>query len=197
MFCLRILTSPPPSGFFQSTSPFVLSTAQRKRLPLSATFKKIWLRQTIGVEPLHPSIATFQATFSSVVHFTGRFFSLLTPLSAGPRHCGQFSAEALFSKKPIARKIPTRRLKMVCFMFGFLFTTRVIRISVPAVVENAGPRLSRRVMLWRPKLELPGAADPARCLDLCRHAQTARERWRAVRKQIPPPGRGTASGRFL
>src|SRR5688572_31837267 len=105
MLCLRIFTSPPPSGFFHSTSPFVLPTAQRKRLPLSATFRKIWFRQTIGVEPLNPGIASFQTTFSSVVHLTGRFFSLLTPLSAGPRHCGQFSAEAFLSSKPIAREI--------------------------------------------------------------------------------------------
>src|SRR5687767_15901148 len=46
----------------------------------------------MGVEPLQPGIATFHATFSSVVHFAGRFFSVLTPLRFGPRHCGQFSA---------------------------------------------------------------------------------------------------------
>src|SRR6185369_12291313 len=51
-------------------------------------------RQMMGVEPLQPGIAIFQTTFSSVVHLTGRFFSLLTPLSAGPRHCGQFCAWA-------------------------------------------------------------------------------------------------------
>src|SRR6185295_4191643 len=82
----------PPNGLFQSTSPFDLSTHQSARLSPSATFKKMRLRQIIGVEPLKPGIATFQTTFSSVVHFTGRFFSLLIPLRAGPRHCGQFSA---------------------------------------------------------------------------------------------------------
>src|SRR5918999_412633 len=121
MLCLRIFWSPPPSGCFHSTSPFVLSTAQRKRLPPSATLRKMWLRQMMGVEPLTPGIATFQTTFSSVVHLTGRFFSLLTPLSAGPRHCGQFSAEALLSKMPIARKIAMRRMKVVCFIFDFPF----------------------------------------------------------------------------
>ena len=55
-------------------------------------------RQMMGVEPLTPGIATFQTTFSSVVHLTGRFFSLLTPLRSGPRHCGQFSAVAFRSK---------------------------------------------------------------------------------------------------
>src|SRR6185369_7787276 len=70
----------------------------------------------IGVEPLQAGIASFQTTFSSVVHFTGRFFSLLTPLSDGPRHCGQFCAAAFCSKKPSARKIPTRRMKIFSFM---------------------------------------------------------------------------------
>src|SRR5687767_15818235 len=74
----------------------------------------------IGVEPLTPGSATFQTTFSSVVHLTGRFFSVLTPLSAGPRHCGQFSAEVFVSHNPIERKIPTRRMKVVCFIFRFL-----------------------------------------------------------------------------
>src|SRR5829696_8733315 len=92
MFCLRIFTLPAPSGFFQRISPFVLSTHQSDKLSPSATFRKMRSRQMIGVEPLRPGIATFQITFSSVVHVTGRFFSLLTPLRLGPRHCGQFSA---------------------------------------------------------------------------------------------------------
>src|SRR5215510_13134228 len=71
IFCLRILTSPPPSGRFQRTSPFVRSRHHRKRFPLSAMLRKIRLPQMIGVEPLHAGIATFQTTFSSVVHFTG------------------------------------------------------------------------------------------------------------------------------
>ena len=92
MLCLRVLTLPPPNGFFQSISPFVLSTHQRNRSSPSATFRKMRSRQIIGVDPLKSGMATFQATFSSAVHLTGRFFSLLTPLRLGPRHCGQFSA---------------------------------------------------------------------------------------------------------
>src|SRR3954462_12883357 len=46
----------------------------------------------IGVDPLHSGRASFQATFASAVHFSGRFVSLLTPFRRGPRHCGQFSA---------------------------------------------------------------------------------------------------------
>src|SRR4030095_5201915 len=54
IFCLRILTSPLPRGLFQSTSPLALSRHQRKRLPLSATLRKIRLPQMIGVEPNLP-----------------------------------------------------------------------------------------------------------------------------------------------
>src|SRR5215475_12611351 len=104
MFCLRLFTLPPPSGFFQSTSPFVLSTHQRERLSPSATFRKMRSRQMIGVEPLQPGMAVFQAMFSSVVHLTGRFFSLLTPLSDGPRHCGQLSALATTNEKASHKK---------------------------------------------------------------------------------------------
>src|SRR6185369_9345209 len=94
MFCLRILTLPPPSSCFQSTAPFVLSTHQRNRLSPSATLRKMRSRQMIGVEPLQLGSAVFQTTLSSVVHLSGRFFSLLVPLRFGPRHCGQLSARA-------------------------------------------------------------------------------------------------------
>ena len=53
----------------------------------------------IGVEPLQPGSASFQATFSSVVHRAGRFFSPLTPFEFGPRHCGQFSAWTTVASK--------------------------------------------------------------------------------------------------
>src|SRR5687767_47017 len=92
MLCLRIFTLPLPSNFFQSIVPFVRSTHQRYNSSFSATLRKIRSRQMIGVDPLHSGIASFQATFSSIVHLSGRFFSVLTPLSKGPRHCGQFSA---------------------------------------------------------------------------------------------------------
>src|SRR5215468_1867064 len=98
MFCLRILTLPLPSCFFQTTSPFLRSTHQRKRLSPSATFRKIRLRQMIGVEPLQLGRANFQTIFSSVDHFAGRFFSALQPFKLGPRHCGQFSAWATAAK---------------------------------------------------------------------------------------------------
>src|SRR6185369_14963489 len=98
------------SGCFQRTSPLFLSRHQRKRLSPSATLRKIRSRQMIGVEPLQPGIPTFQTTFSWVVHLTGKFFSLLTPLSAGPRHCGQFCAWATCEhmKKATAARVSFR-----------------------------------------------------------------------------------------
>ena len=40
-----------------------------------------------------PGSASFQVMFSVFDQRTGRFFSALRPLSDGPRHCGQFSAD--------------------------------------------------------------------------------------------------------
>src|SRR5215813_4115281 len=74
MFCLRIFTLPPPSGFFQAASPFVRSTHQRKRLSPSATLRKTRSPQMIGVAPVQPGIASFQVTFSSAPQRVGRFF---------------------------------------------------------------------------------------------------------------------------
>src|SRR5918993_984347 len=105
MFCLRIFTLPLPSNFFQTIVPFVRSTHQRYSSSFSATLRKIRSRQMIGVDPLHSGIASFHAMFSSVVHLTGRFFSVLMPLSDGPRHCGQFSARATV----IEERTTTRR----------------------------------------------------------------------------------------
>ena len=44
-----------------------------------------------GVAPLHCGRASFQAMFSVGLHFTGRFFSPLTPSPVGPRHAGQLA----------------------------------------------------------------------------------------------------------
>ena len=89
MFCLRIIVLPPPSGFFQSTSPLVRSTAHSdsESLSASATFRKMMSPQMIGVAPLRSGIASFQVTFSSLVQVDGRPFSALRPLADGPRHC--------------------------------------------------------------------------------------------------------------
>src|SRR6185436_7477585 len=94
MFCLRILVLQLPSIFFQINSPFVLSTDQMKRLSPSATFRKMRSSHMTGVAPVQLGIVSFQVTFSSALQRVGRFFSPLRPLRDGPRHCGQFSANA-------------------------------------------------------------------------------------------------------
>src|SRR5829696_25942 len=112
MLCLFSFTLPLPNGFFQRTSPFSLSTHQRDKLSPSATFRKIRSRQMIGVDPLTPGITTFQTTFSSVVHLTGRFFSLLRPLRLGPRHCGQFSACTTANESRTRARTPKVRFRI-------------------------------------------------------------------------------------
>src|SRR5437867_7676196 len=78
MFCFCSLWLPPPSGRCQRTVPLSRSTHQRCSvigsldLRSSATFRKIRLPQTIGVEPDHAGMASFQATFSVGDHFSGR-----------------------------------------------------------------------------------------------------------------------------
>jgi hypothetical protein len=78
-------------------------------------FKKMVSFQMMGVEPLRPGIGTFHAMFSSGDHFKGRPFSELMPFNAGPRHCGQFSADsvamAIELKKPaVIIRLSTRAL---------------------------------------------------------------------------------------
>src|SRR5262247_2117025 len=73
----------------------------------SDALRKMRSPQMIGVEPLQAGISSFHVTFSSVVHLTGKFFSSLTPLSAGPRHCGQLSAETMFSAATVDRAVMT------------------------------------------------------------------------------------------
>ena len=68
MFCLRCRLSPSLRWRFQMGSPFVRSTAQRNRLPFSATFRKMRSPQMMGVEPVNDGIGSFHAMFSVVVH---------------------------------------------------------------------------------------------------------------------------------
>ena len=96
MFCFIMRVSPPPSGrFHERHAAIAIDAAQRvARSRPSATLRKMWSPQTIGVEPDQAGSASFQAMFSFADHFSGRFFSPLSPFSDGPRHCGQFSADA-------------------------------------------------------------------------------------------------------
>src|SRR5688572_1093342 len=99
MFCLLILKLPGAIGFFQFTSPVVRLTDHTSTSPVSgevATLRKTVSFHTIGVAPLRLGIGIFHAMFSplAVDHLTGSPFSLDMPVSFGPRHCGQFSAES-------------------------------------------------------------------------------------------------------
>src|SRR5688572_14161903 len=71
----------------------------------------------IGVEPLHRGSVSFQTTFSSVVHLTGRFLSELTPLRLGPRHWGQFSASAIVSENIMTTRPLQVRLSILVSFF--------------------------------------------------------------------------------
>jgi hypothetical protein len=54
-------------------------------------------------------MSSFHATFSVVDHFSGTPFSVLTPLAAGPRHAGQFSADTVvMAANPTATESPIR-----------------------------------------------------------------------------------------
>src|SRR5688500_17082826 len=90
--CFIIRRLPPPSGRFHRTAPVARSTAQSARSDPSPTLRNTWSPHTIGVEPERSGTASFHVTFSVVDQLTGRFFSPLTPLSIGPRHCGHCSA---------------------------------------------------------------------------------------------------------
>src|SRR5688500_18727587 len=95
MFCLRPARLPEPSGFFQMTACLVRSTAHSSRSPVKsavATLRKMVLPQIIGVDPLREGIGSFHAMFSVGDQVRASPVSLPTPLSSGPRHCGQLSA---------------------------------------------------------------------------------------------------------
>ena len=95
MFCLLPMRLPPESGRFQITARLLRSMAHSSRLPVRrsvATLRKTRSSQMTGVEPLNAGSGTFHATFSVALHVVGSPFSVLTPSSDGPRHCGQLSA---------------------------------------------------------------------------------------------------------
>src|SRR6266545_791876 len=79
-------------GFFQTGSPLPLSMHHSASVSPSATLRKMRLPQMMGVDPERSGMASFHTTFSVWLQRAGRSDSPLTPLSDGPRHCGQFSA---------------------------------------------------------------------------------------------------------
>src|SRR5436309_10887006 len=99
MFCFCSRWFPPPSERFHITAPRLRSMHQRNRLSpsrcfrSSATLRNTRSPQTMGVEPDQAGRSSVQVMFSVFDHRIGRSFSPVVPLSAGPRHCGQFSAD--------------------------------------------------------------------------------------------------------
>src|SRR5438045_5539962 len=67
--------------------------------PSTAVVTNTLLPQTIGDECERPSIGVFHLMFLVGLHSDGRFFSFEIPEPSGPRHCGQFPAEALLNIK--------------------------------------------------------------------------------------------------
>src|ERR1700682_6007776 len=113
IFCLRILTLPSPKCFFQITAPCLRSRRHRNNELPSATLRKIASSQMIGVAPLQLGIGAFHVTFSVVVQWVGKFFSLLTPFKVGPRHWGQFSAVTNQSGRKVNNSKETRLTKRI------------------------------------------------------------------------------------
>src|SRR5580658_5275415 len=104
----------------------------------------MWSPQTMGVDPLQAGRGSFQEMFSVVVQWTGRSFSPLTLLAAGPRHWGQFSANAAAKKK-------RRRAGMAA---GF--------ISKKDTTPRAAFRAAERARPFVPRSATPPVPPPAR-----------------------------------
>src|ERR1700722_14632443 len=85
-----------PSGRFHNSLPWVLMHRQTTSLP-STQVRKTRSPQMAGVEVPLPGSANFQAMLSVALHDVGRLFSVQMPLLSGPRHCGQLSAQAMFT----------------------------------------------------------------------------------------------------
>src|SRR5690242_8851241 len=89
--------------------------------PSIAVVRNTRLPQTIGDECERPSIAVFHLMFLVGLHSDGRFFSFETPVPSGPRHCGQFPADAVFARKlkpatiNVIATMSVRAIRRVCF----------------------------------------------------------------------------------
>jgi hypothetical protein len=69
-------------------------------------------RQTTGVELPRSGKGTRQQTFSLVLQWSGRFFSVERPLPSGPRQPGQFAAEADMVNPTPSHKTAEQRLSV-------------------------------------------------------------------------------------
>src|SRR5436189_6223469 len=103
MFPRPLLISPLATVFSQRTLPSFRSRQKRCRsLLLSGEVRKIESPHTAGVAPLKLGRSAFHLIDAAVTS-PNRPFSGEVPLNAGPRHCGQFSADATRVKASVAR----------------------------------------------------------------------------------------------
>src|SRR6185369_9719057 len=118
------LSAPTLSGCRNSLSPSstcFTAFAPGTTAPSTAVVRKTRLPQTIGDECERPSMAVFHLMFLVGLHSDGRFFSFEIPVPSGPRHCGQFPADAVVAKelRPAAVKvipaISASAIRCVCF----------------------------------------------------------------------------------
>src|SRR5262245_34502191 len=102
--------------------------------------------QMIGVEFPGAGSATFQRTFSSLLHLTGSPFSADTPRAVAPRQVGQLSALAN------AAQPRTARTQINCFMAASLRgwvllvavgPDRPVVVAVAGDLEEVGVQLRR------------------------------------------------------
>ena len=82
--------------------------------------RKMRSPQTAGVDSPMPGSVNFQARLSLSLQCVGRSFSLLIPSSAGPRHWGQFSADAAPAAASTRVEDRSKRTAERSFMAGGL-----------------------------------------------------------------------------
>src|SRR5262245_30169565 len=85
---------PLPNGTRQISFPSVPMHMPTVAFVSSTEVRKILLPQTHGVELPSPGSLSFQRRFLLSPNSVGNPVSLETPSFFGPRHCGQFSADA-------------------------------------------------------------------------------------------------------
>ena len=141
----RALPVPPLSDFAHFSLPSV--PMQMRLRPFSSwAVTKMCSPQMQGVLAPGPGSFAFQTMFSSALHLAGKPFSFDMPSFFGPRHCGQFSADADIAPKASTKAARSRRIMDVSRTVGVnLAATRSLRSGGPAIVEivSASERKSK------------------------------------------------------
>ena len=108
-FSVCVLSAATLSGCTNGCPPCVCATALAPGTtsPSIAAVTKMRSPQTMGDEcPLGSSV--FHAMFLFGAHSVGSCFSVEMPCPAGPRHCGQFSADTLAARTTTALAVAKR-----------------------------------------------------------------------------------------